>query len=103
MSTTDFKDIRDQLARLVSHFDSESRAREHLKDRAANIEKTLIRIEEKMSQYDKVIYNGGTRIDVKVDRLEQANKHSRFTWERIFLIINIIGMLALAAIEIFNK
>lgn len=40
--------LEEQQNRFASHFESESRARDHLKDRAALIEKSLARIEERM-------------------------------------------------------
>lgn len=39
-----------QQNRFSAHFDSEERAREHLKDRAALIEKSLARIEDRQEQ-----------------------------------------------------
>lgn len=42
------EELQAQQDRFVSHFDSESRARDHLKDRAALIEKSLARIEDRM-------------------------------------------------------
>lgn len=44
------EELRMQQDRFDSHFDSESRAREHLKDRAALIEKALARIEDRMAE-----------------------------------------------------
>lgn len=42
--------LQAQQNRFASHFESEERAREHLKERAALIEKALARIEDRMEQ-----------------------------------------------------
>lgn len=56
------------------------------------------------AKHEKLLWNDGKDgLIMRVDRLEQANKNARFTWERIMLIASTATTIFLVIKEFLDK
>lgn len=84
------------IGTLTSRYDSEDRNRERVYERMAMIETTQARIEGKVDDILTKWRNGGTDINIKVDRLIQDQQRGKEgLWKWISIASLAISLLAI--------
>jgi hypothetical protein len=95
--------LKYQIGVFESRFESERRNRDRLNDRCGMIERTQERIELKLDDILSKWNNGGTAINVKVDRLIQSKEQTRWTFDRIISIASVAAVIIYEVIDHFSK
>jgi len=84
------ENARLQIARFVSHLESEQRVTGNISKRVDMCEKMIGNAEHQIEMMDKILLNGNGGLVVRIDRLEQRNDGNK---NRLVLIISIASTL----------
>lgn len=89
--------LKSQQARLISHFESEQRVSVSQGKRIDQNIRELERLQKDIEKLDKVVFNGGQGVSVRLDRLEQqqrANDNRTDRWIAVgAILISLLSVL----------
>lgn len=89
---------KDQLGRVSSHLDSEQRVSQNHDKRIGSTENRLERIERRHDNYDKILFNSGEGILVKLDRIIQRDEQKEKEAKKFHLnFANILAIISIVA------
>lgn len=91
--------MRLQLARLISHFESEQRVYNGHGKRLDLVDKLFERLDLDVKECRKILFDGVVGLAVRMDRIEQREQGSK---NRITIWISIISLLLSLAIFLMN-
>lgn len=92
------KNMEEKIDHIKDRVNYTSGIMEDVRDMETQNANKINNIHTVQEKHDKYLWNGGQNgLIMRVDRLEQADKNRKWTWDRI---ISIIGIAAVVVMEI---